>query len=214
MKAFKSLFGFLITIIFSLTSINFIFAASTVISVDNLTADVGKTISVPIKISGNTNGISTFGIKINYDSSVMTPKSEVTNGIYTNDIIFNPTYKNMAGVAFATGASSSNKKGDGALFYIDFDIKSNAVKGKNYPITIEVDELKYISNAKTIDIANTVTNGSITVNGSTGGNSGGENTGTSKYKYGDVDGDGYITARDAALVLQKALNSSFRFPIE
>ena len=33
-------------------------------------------------------------------------------------------------------------------------------------------------------------------------------------KYIDVDGNRILTARDAALVLQKALDSNFKFPIE
>jgi len=214
MKILKNLFGFLMAIIFSFTSINFVFAASTVISTDNLTADAGKTVSVPIKISGNITGVSTFGMKINYDSSVMTPKSSVTKGVYTSDIIFNPTYKNTPGVAFATGAATDNKTGDGSLFSIDFDINANAVKGKNYPISIEVLELKYISNAKTMDVEHTITNGGITINGSSGGSSGeGTSSGDFNFKY-DVDGDHKLTANDLAILLQKVLNPDFKLPNE
>ncbi|MBR1461307.1 hypothetical protein IJ596_06725, partial [bacterium] len=173
MKAIKGLIYCLIIIVFSMFFVNYTFAASTIISADNMKADFGKTISFPIRISGNVNGVSTFGIKIKYDSTVMIPKNEITNGIYTGDIIFNPTYKGTEGVAFATGASSSNKKGDGALFYIDFEIKESVVKEKAYSINLEVDELKYIENAKTVDITYTITNGSITINES-GSSSGGE----------------------------------------
>lgn len=156
-----SLFIALVMIVMSLQTA---YAADTKIYTDNISAEAGSTVSVPIRISGNTTGVSTFGIKIGYDSTVMTPKSGVTNGIYTSDIVFNPTYS--TGKAFAAGASISNKTGEGTLFSIDFDINANAA-AKSYPITIEVDELKYVSGSTTASIECTVVNGSIQVGGST-----------------------------------------------
>jgi hypothetical protein len=62
-----------------------------------------------------------------------------------------------------------------------------------------VRELKAISGTNVKNLKSSAYEGIITIN---------------NIMYGDLDGNNSVTAADAALLLEKSLNSDFRFPIE
>jgi len=55
---------------------------------------------------------------------------------------------------------------------------------------------------------------SVVVKKADNSGTGDSGSGTGEHKPGDVDGDGVLTARDAAMILQKVLNENFIFPID
>ncbi len=145
-------------------------------------------IKIPIKIKNN-NGISTFGICINYDSEYLTPIS-AEKGIWNSEIIFNPNYgKNKA---FVTGASIINMVGDGDFIYINFKI--NKVIDTSTNLTVDIKQLKTADGTSTKNVAYIELKGNI--------------IGTQGYSIYDINKNDVVEANDAEIILEYVLDKN------
>lgn len=152
--------------------------------IDNLSTIAGQRISVPLMLTKNTAGISTLGIDITYDNSVLTPVSVNTDTCELfNDIVSNTNYS--SDTIRITTSSAKNKVGSGVVCYIEFDVSNTAAAGTSN-IKINVRELKTLNGTTQKDLAYIVYDGKLTVE---------------DCILGDVNGDGQITATDATEVL-------------
>ena len=151
-------------------------------------------IKVPIEIKNN-DGISTFGLCINYDSGFLTPVS-VEKGIWDSEIIENLNYGKDK--IFITGASAENKTGDGAFAYINFKVNKNA--GLSTKLSLDVKQIK-----KKVQIDGKITTANVDYTALSGNIKFYKNSDKAKY---DIDKDGNITANDASLILQYVLDKS------
>lgn len=145
---------------------------------------------VPIQLNGNKTGISTIGLEVIYDNKYLQPVS-VKEGILGSKMYFNIEYKENA--IKIGSAAVENKSGDGNLFYVEFKAKPEIKKDIKTNISIKIDEIKYTKENDLIDLDYKLNTGNITIL-------------SSDINYGDYNNDGYVTADDAARVLNYVLN--------
>jgi len=137
----------LFSIFMSLSFSTLVHAENTVISVgDIMSKTAGKTVSLPINIRGNV-GISSFGMSLTYDNKYFSPV-KVTNGIWDSNsdsnsyLVFNKKYKGSENTVFVAGAGKDNKVGNGALFYIHFDVIKD-IDEECTPFELTVEQLRH-----------------------------------------------------------------------
>ncbi len=158
------------------------------IGIENCQFDISDKIKVPVKITNNDNGVSTFGIVLNYESKYFTPTS-VEKGIWNGDIIFNPNYGENQ--VFITGAGISNKIGDGDFLYINFDVKTP--KNLFSYMNVDVKQLKNISGISTQDVIFEELNGKVDLF-------------NKELLCCDINENNVIDSEDAQLILKYVLN--------
>ena len=129
---------------------------------DNLVKVTDKEFTVPVNISGNTEGFSTYLIKLIYDEDYITP---VVDPDYANDPVnnsdksdlglvqgdlgnisySNPTFVDKDGTKMVqvNTASARNIKGDGMLFGYKFVVKDSVNTSVATEVQIVVEKLKY-----------------------------------------------------------------------
>lgn len=175
-----------------------------IFKIDSIPAQAGEKILVPVRITKNVTGISSMNMDIKYDNTVLTPVAVSTeNCIFINlesDINYSSDTIRLS------SSNMSNKTDVGVICYIEFEISKNALSDF-YSLGIKTNEFKTFVGNTTKDSIPTIYSGNIIIGD-------GSINPPANYEYGDVDGDTYITAMDASLVLEKALNNSFKFPIE
>ncbi len=177
---------------------------TTILKIDSTSAAAGEKISVPIKITQNTAGISSINIDIKYDNTIFTPVAVNTeNCVIFDNIDADINYS--SDTIKISASNTANKTDIGTVCYLEFQVAENS-SSNSYDLGIKVNEFKTLEGNIQKDLTPIIYNGNITV--------GNKNNSSENYKYGDVDGDTFITARDAALVLQKTLDGNFKFPIE
>lgn len=100
------------------------------IKADEVTGVAGKPISVPVRILGNT-GLGSMALTITSDPAL------TLTGIERGDILKKGTFETdvKTGLVQWWTTSNSNAEGDGILFILKYDIKSDANIGK-YPISV------------------------------------------------------------------------------
>lgn len=134
---------------------------------DNLVKVTGKEFMVPVSISGNTEGFSTYLIKLIYDKNYVTPvidpdyASDPANNADKSDLglvqgdLGNVSYSNPtfgADTISVNTASARNIKGDGMLFGYKFIVNDSVNTSVSTDIRIVVEKLKYSgSGAQTPD---------------------------------------------------------------
>lgn len=150
-----------------------------------------------IKISAvlkNNTGVSGFKFKLNYDSSVLEPVAiEKGDIIEDSDIMSNIDSNNKEYVT-AVWTNTTNINNDGVIFNVVFKIKDKEKETADFSLTF--DDGNIINQSFEKISANNVDKKVYLTQTD-------EN-----FIYGDVDGDKYVTANDAALVLQYVLNSN------
>ncbi|MBR1461308.1 Ig-like domain-containing protein, partial [bacterium] len=155
-----------------------------ILRLDDVSTIAGQRISVPLRLTKNTAGISTLGIDITYNNAILTPYSVNTDNcdIFT-DLISNTRYS--SDTIRITTSSVINRTGNGVICYLEFNVAENAAVGSS-DIKINVNELKNLSGTTQKDLSYIVYNGKITVE---------------DCILGDVNNDTFVTAADATEVL-------------
>ena len=143
----------------------------------------GGTVNVPIRI-GDTTGAGVIGVDltVTYDASILTATVATTLETIAEPWGA-PTYNITPGQIIVMMAGAMPLNGTGDLLDISFSVASTASIGSTSDLMLTIVEL----NENTIPV--TLQNGLFTV---------------MEPRYGDVSGDGSVSAYDAALVLQYA----------
>jgi uncharacterized repeat protein (TIGR02543 family) len=155
---------------------------STIISIPTIESTRGRTISVPIRIENNP-GLATLQTVIEYNPNILEPVGLLSGDIWTGSFESNLEY--ASNQIIIAGASTSLMTGDGNLAVIEFKVKDDANYGE-YPVTIDVQELKTLDGSEQQSIPFTKIDGKVKV---------------AAYKIGDVNNDGEIRASDATEIL-------------
>ena len=158
----KKIISLILAMAIAIMAINFVMAEDkTIIEIESITANSGDTISVPIKVTNNTNGVATVSLTIDYDSNLLTYQN-YEKGVYQAETIVN---SKTAGQLVVGTMSVSNFTGDGALFTLNFKVNDNADKNVVSEIKLDVSEYYYLdSNYDSISVNRTVNNGIIYIN--------------------------------------------------
>lgn len=105
------------------------------VSVANISASSGETVSIPVRIMSN-QGFMGFSIVLEYDETVLTPVSvtagEMLNGGTIDDSIGGTISGGKLKVLYY---GDKNVSDDGTMFTVNFDVNDNASTGE-YPIGI------------------------------------------------------------------------------
>ena len=161
MKKFISLF-IAVCLIMSCFGTSAVMADDVVrLSIGDIEADAGETISVPLNIENNVNGISNFKITVTFDNEYLT-YTNYSAGLYKGTIVVNP---NNAGEVSFTSMATENYFGDGAIVTIDFKINDINNTNISSNLGIVIDEICYLDSTYTvIELENTVEEGSVLIN--------------------------------------------------
>ena len=157
------------------------FAAGIVISggdtaTNTVKGNAGDEITIPVNISGNTEGVTRFLIYLQYDADYLTPlaaEDEDMNpvGLVVDGTVGFPTL--MANeketyegnpVVKVSGTSTRNIKKDGLLFGYKFKIKDTVAKRANTIVNIIIGSLQGLDGMTMNDRANTVNNATVKIN--------------------------------------------------
>ena len=157
-----------------------------IVSVGGAAPDVGKTVTIPVKIMENP-GIAGFTFTVNYDKSVLTPKEItrgelITGGNFTSNLEQGIPVSELDEVIVHWN-TDSNVTDDGTLFNVVFDVSSTAAEGQ-YAIWLEY-ENGDITNQNLDDVMPTVLANAITI---------------ADVLRGDVNLDRIVDQRDAVLL--------------
>lgn len=153
-------------------------AGSPVITLSNVSANPGESVTVDIKISNNP-GIMAMAFCVTYDSGIF-EYTDYTRGYPSSCTVKDHPDKGHVAVVCD---ESSDKATDGTIISLSFKIKDNASAGKFSVAMANINRNKYgyklnnsFSNSNQQYVVPTVTNGSITVN---------ETCENSGHKYGE-----------------------------
>ena len=143
----------LVTIFTAMVAVLPAYAASTTVTVDDVSVEPGEEVKVDVIISGNT-GFCNGKFKLDYDSSVLTLTKIDTKGKILSGATVNLA-KGMVSYAKATNITK-----DGVLFTAIFEVKEDA-PNKVCVISVKVEDMTNIESEEEV---NPVTKkGSITV---------------------------------------------------
>jgi len=136
-------------------------AATSTVSVITAISEAGSTVDVVISLDKNP-GLWAIGLKVRYDSSMLTLKSYTAGGIFTSDEITPPqSLSNQPFILSASKTAISNTTATGNLVTLTFSVAANAAY-KDYPITLEVERGNTINvNSQMVDLS--TANGKVTV---------------------------------------------------
>lgn len=153
------------------------------VSVENQASKVGNTITVPVKVSGGV--VSAYTAKVKYDTSLLNfVKAEAGNSDEGIELDYN-----AADGVITIAATNANNVEVSTLFNLTFTAKAAGTAA----ISVSFDE---IADANDNDITPAITNGSIGITDSS----------VTPTKLGDVDKDGDVDDKDAALLLRHISN--------
>ncbi len=93
------------------------------VGIENITAERGKTISVPVNISNNP-GIMASALKIEYDSQKLT-----YIGYDEGEVFENYLFKEEKDGILFSNIENKNSTKNGVMFYLKFKVKDNAQLG-------------------------------------------------------------------------------------
>lgn len=157
---------------------NIAFAADVVIGggdavTNEVKGNAGDEITVPVNVSGNTDGIAQFKIYLQYDSSYLTPVSVAEGGLVSGTLAFptvnanpNATTSDGKTAVLANGVKfDSNAVGNGTLFGYKFKINNTVSKRETTTVTVIVETLKkFDSSNMLVNVANTAENATVKIN--------------------------------------------------
>ena len=126
------------------------FAAGTVISVDDVSANAGEEVTVNVNISGNT-GFAAAKVQLVYDSSVLTLKS-ITTGLLAGGAVNNEK-------GLVTFASATEVTDNGVLMSATFIVAEDAPDGVA-SVSVNVSRL---ANTASVSLNPTVSAGGVSV---------------------------------------------------
>lgn len=144
----------------------------------------GGTVRIPVKITNNP-GFSTFGIIVNYDSSLLTPVSVENGNVWGSNFAGNPDY--APGQVSLNGMDIKNVTATGDFCYITFKVNDNVSENIKTELTITVNELfRFNENYDSLPARSILTSGDVDIQ---------------NVVEGDINFDGVITAMDATQAL-------------
>ncbi|MGM9550979.1 MAG: cohesin domain-containing protein [Clostridia bacterium] len=153
------------------------------LTVGNITAKAGETVTVPISIANNP-GIAGFKFRLTYDKSVLTPVSVVKGSVLTTGTLTSNVQQggdlSTLNYVSAFWSNPANVTDNGEILNVTFTVNNNAEDG-TYPISITYEEGD-ITNQDYDDVALAVVNGSLDV---------------INYMIGDVYADGKVNTKDS-----------------
>ena len=155
-----------------------------VIEVQDTVARAGNTIQVPVLIKNNP-GITAVTVNVEYNSDIMTLKSATNNNLLNGAMYTASSSTNENPYTMIWVVGTSDIKSNGTLATLEFEIKEGAEAGE-YPISISYNE-DDIYNTNFENVHFYTADGMVTVK---------------DIMPGDVNGDGKINTKDAALLLQ------------
>ena len=126
-RIFYSFVMFYVVFAMCITSVLAVFAITQpTVYAENITANAGDTVSIPVKISNNT-GIAGFGINLTYDTAALTPLSvNSDDSVFSNGLMNDTISSANTGVVSVIWSGSSNVTADGILFTITFKVNEEA----------------------------------------------------------------------------------------
>ncbi len=152
--------------------------------IPNSSVTTDGTVKIPIKITNNP-GFSTFGIIVNYDSSLLVPLSVENGKIWGSNFAGNPDYE--PGQISINGMDIKNVTTTGDLCYITFKVNDSVKENVSTELSITVNELfRYDGNYASLPMRSIVTKGIVDIQ---------------NVVEGDINFDGHITAMDATQAL-------------
>ncbi|WP_032122641.1 cohesin domain-containing protein [Clostridium amazonitimonense] len=171
------------------------------IKIDDLTGINGKYIEVPIYINETPpRGIYNLNFKLRYNSQVLEVVSVSKGDIIkdSKDFSYNSTSeKDKIYIAFKDQSKSSrNIKEKGTLALIKFKVKDNAPKGE-YTLEFDKNSQKDAYDSSYRILNTFYHSGSLNIQ---------------PILYGDVDGDGVVTALDIQYIQRYILKKTYSFP--
>ena len=142
--------------------------------------------------------LSKLAFRLKYDTTYLTiDENSIRKGSLFTSVLSDIDAEN--GVVSISATSDENIVGNGVVCYVDFIVAPNIEGNKSTPLNFNMKKLTSIVGSSTKNLKSSVYGGSVNIK---------------DFLYGDLDGDGRVTAEDAALALEKALNSTFTLPIE
>lgn len=114
--------------------------SNTTLTVGSTEAIAGDIIYVPVSISDNT-GIAGFDLKLNYDSTYLTPLS-IERGDVLADGDFSTNLDEdteLDGTITASWSNASNMTEDGTLFIVEFLVSEDMRQVRNGSMAIPMD---------------------------------------------------------------------------
>ena len=157
---------------------------SPVIQVGDSVAREKEVISVPVEIKNNP-GITAVTLSVDYDSDVMSLKSVTNNNLLTGAMYTTSASIDENPYKMIWVVGTSDIKSNGTLATLEFEIKEGAEAG-DYPISVSYEEDDVYDTTFENVFFYTV-DGTVTIK---------------DIMPGDVNADGKINTKDAALLLQ------------
>ncbi len=150
MKQWKRVMAFVLSFAVILTSFyvspNLVkAAAATQFYAEEVTAEPGEEIEVPVKVKGNT-GIAGFEIDVRYDKEILTPiddvqKSDMLKGNFDNGV--KVALDNNADSFNVLWAGTDNMAEDGVVFTLKFQVSDQASGSTSISLTVKDEERVY-----------------------------------------------------------------------
>lgn len=118
------LFVLVVQMVFCLPAIAYAGEKPTIFA-DNIAANAGETVSIPIQIKNNT-GLAGFSLEFSYNSSLLTPLSVTTGDIIQSGLDDNLEGDAVPGKFKTIWYASENLVANGILMYLNFKVADNA----------------------------------------------------------------------------------------
>ncbi|MDR2713752.1 MAG: dockerin type I domain-containing protein [Clostridiales bacterium] len=169
-------------------------AQSATLVIQDVFAELGKTVDVTYKIEGNLGGFSNFSLDLPYESGIYKPVAVTASAALTGGdrfLVFNPNYgTDLMRIAFA---ATENVVGDGLVFTVTYEIPASAPSVEKV-LDLDVAEAKVARSALVIGGSAGTDYVDVDLQVETGWLITG--------LMGDIDGNGVVTPEDAILLLQ------------
>lgn len=182
MKRISLILALVLLISSAVASVSYIYAGgSPVISVSNISADPGETVTADISIKNNP-GILGMTLKVTFDEDILTLTS-VTSGDAMSALTFTPPKNLVSGCKLPFDALEIDQSDikDGIIATLTFTVSETASAGEKASISISYDDGAIIDNdLNTLEIE--TVSGSVEIAGNS--------------VFGDVSGDGKVNSRD------------------
>ncbi|THF76233.1 S-layer homology domain-containing protein [Cohnella fermenti] len=137
---------------------------SATVTVGSANGVAGENVTVPVVLSESSDGVASYGIRIDFDTNVLEAQSvQGESGDYFSSIINNNSGYVQAAWADASGGDEPLDAGS-RLFLLTFTIKEDVASGDS-PLTVaEEDLLSFtLTDASAIELEKTLVEGKITV---------------------------------------------------
>lgn len=134
------------------------------VSLGSIEAISGESISIPVNVENNVNGISNFDMNVTYDSNYLT-YVDYKADLYEGTLIVNGS---NPGEVVLSAADYKNSTGEGALLTLNFKVNDTDEKNISTELSLTAKTLCYIDSTYTpTELERIVTGGAVLINGET-----------------------------------------------